>query len=133
MAIASVRLHSPAYEMNILSRADWRRQAANRRARREEARELATTLAALPASLPVILGGDFNAPAGDAIYRYLKPRLHEAFRGGGRGWGNTGFNHLPLLRVDEVWVSEHFRASGVVARRTRFSDHRMVVCDLVLR
>ena len=60
----------------------------------------------------------------------LTPRMHDTFREGGRGWGDTVINEFPFLRIDQVWVSGAFQAVNVVARKTRRSDHRMVVCDL---
>ena len=80
----------------------------------------------------MIVGGDFNAPQGDAVFRLLRPKLHDAFAEGGRGWGNTILNDVPVLRIDQFWVSETFRSDSVVARGTRNSDHRMVICDLRL-
>jgi len=86
----------------------------------------------VPPDTPIILGGDFNAPAGDAVLRLLRPRLHDAFREGGRGWGNTVLNDLPVLRFDQTWLSGDLRATRVHARKTQRSDHRMVVCDILL-
>ncbi len=80
----------------------------------------------------MIIGGDFNAPQGDAVFRLLGPRLHDTFPEGGRGWGNTITNGFPFLRIDQVWASGSIRADRVIARRTRHSDHRIVVCDLVI-
>ncbi|MBI4474447.1 MAG: hypothetical protein HY646_17385 [Acidobacteria bacterium] len=77
-----------------------------------------------------MVGGDFNAAAGDASDRDLQPDLHDAFAEAGRGWGNTLLNDLPVVRIDQIWVSRHFRAVNVRAYRTRYSDHRAVVCDL---
>ena len=57
----------------------------------------------------MILGGDFNAPQGDAAFRPLAPRLRDAFRDGGQGWGNTITNDTPFLRIDQVWVSDEIR------------------------
>ncbi len=81
---------------------------------------------------PLLVGGDFNAPAGDAIYRLLRPRLRDAFAVAGRGWGNTALNDIPVSRIDQVWASDAFRPTAVTARRTAYSDHRMVVADLQL-
>ena len=106
---------------------------ADRRKRRNQLGVIAQRIASLPLDLPVIVGGDFNAPQGDAVFRSLTPRLHDAFREGGRGWGDTVINELPFLRIDQVWVSGEFRAVNAVARKTRRSDHRMVVCDLTVR
>ena len=66
------------------------------------------------------------------MFRSLTPRLRDPFREAGRGWGDTITNDLPFLRIDQVWVSREFRPVSVVARRTRRSDHRMVVCDLTV-
>lgn len=131
--VVSIRLHSPVLEVALWSRESWSWQARNRRKRMEQMEGIRHLVAALPDNVPLILGGDFNAPAGDAVYRYLRPRLHDTFAEGGIGWGNTAFNDFPVLRVDEIWVSERLRAAAVVARRTVHSDHRMVVCDLVVK
>lgn len=81
---------------------------------------------------PVIVGGDFNAPPDDAALFPLRKRLFDTFRKSGRGWGNTGTNAYPLFRVDQIWASQHFRPESVRAQKTIHSDHRMVICDLVL-
>ena len=47
--------------------------------------------------------------------------------------GNTIINDFPVSRIDQVWVSGEFDSKVVVAHRTRNSDHRMVVCDLILK
>jgi endonuclease/exonuclease/phosphatase (EEP) superfamily protein YafD len=93
----------------------------------------AVLLSALPADRPLIMGGDFNSPAGDAIFRLMPKRLHDSSREGGIGWSDTAFNHVPVLRVDQVWISDQLTAEAVVARETVNSDHRMVVCDLIAR
>jgi len=64
-----------------------------------------------------------NAPVGLAIVNGLLA---------GIGWGSTGTNHYPLFRVDQIWVSRHFRAESVTAQKTIHSDHRMVLCDLIV-
>lgn len=110
----------------------WREQTANRRLRREELREVAKQIAAQPRATPLLLGGDFNAPAGDAIFRLLQPRPRDTFREAGLSWGDTILNELPLQRIDQVWISDSFRPAAVVARKTQSSDHRLVVCDLFL-
>ncbi|MBI3910577.1 MAG: endonuclease/exonuclease/phosphatase family protein [Armatimonadetes bacterium] len=131
--VISIHLLPPVFRTDLWSAACWRDLAANRQARREQVQALAQQIARLPGSAPLIVGGDFNAPAGDAVFRLLAPRLHDAFGEGGMGWGNTVLNDMPLSRIDQVWISEHFRAPAVTARKTRHSDHRMVICDLVVR
>jgi len=76
--------------------------------------------------------GDFNAPPDDAVFRLLRPRFADAYRRAGVGWGNTIVNDYPVLRIDQIWVSDQFSPRLVYARATEHSDHRMVICDLRL-
>jgi vancomycin resistance protein VanJ len=131
--IISTRLVPAVFRLDLWSPDCWREQTENRRRRREQLREIARRIDSIPDNIPVILGGDFNAPQGDAIFRLLGPRLHDTFREGGRGWGDTILNDFPVLRIDQVWATRTIRAAGFVSRRTRHSDHRMVVADLIVR
>lgn len=130
--VISTRLVPAVFRLDLWSPDCWREQAANRRRRREQVRAIARRIASIPADVPVIVGGDFNAPQGDAALRSLGPRVRDTFRDGGRGWGNTILNDVPFLRIDQVWASRDLVGTRVVARTTRHSDHRMVVCDLEL-
>jgi endonuclease/exonuclease/phosphatase (EEP) superfamily protein YafD len=131
--VISLRLVPPSVRLDLWSPGCWREQSANRRARRDQLRAVAQQIEALPSWLPVIAGGDFNAPAGDAVFRLLRPRLWDSFREAGIGWGNTIINGFPFHRIDQIWISDSLRAAAVVARKTRHSDHRMVIADLRLR
>lgn len=131
--VVSLRLMPGAARVDLWSPECWRQQRESHRSRAEELAAVAQRLGTLPDGVPVIVGGDFNAPAGDAVFRLLPRGLTEAFRTAGVGWGETMMNDLPVLRIDQVWVSEAFRPAAVVARQTRNSDHRMVVCDLLVR
>lgn len=133
LEVISLRLLPGVVRMDLWSRSCWQAHAEHRRAQREQLQAVAQQIDAVPHTTPLIVSGDFNAPAGDAIFRLLQPRLHDAFKEGGTGWGNTILNDTPVLRIDQIWVSERFRAMAVVARRTKHSDHRMVVCDLVVK
>ncbi len=64
----------------------------------QRTRELGSVLetGALKPEPPEILGGDFNAPAGDAIYKLLH-NCHDSHRAAGRGWGNTALNPIPAF------------------------------------
>jgi endonuclease/exonuclease/phosphatase (EEP) superfamily protein YafD len=61
----------------------------------------------------------------------LPGRLRDAFREAGAGWQNTATNDFPLLRFDQVWVSEHWRVNRLSVKKSEHSDHRTVVCDLI--
>jgi endonuclease/exonuclease/phosphatase (EEP) superfamily protein YafD len=131
--VISTRLHSPAFKAKLWTPDCWQEQRAIRVKHREQMERTRALLTALPSDQPIIMGGDFNSPAGDAVFRLIPARLHDSFREGGIGWGDTAFNHVPVLRVDQVWISDQLRADVVVARETVNSDHRMVICDLVVR
>jgi hypothetical protein len=130
--VISLRLIPPLVRNDLWSPDCWREQTANRRARREQLRLVARRIASVPRDIPLLVGGDFNAPAGDAAFRLLQPRLYDTFKRAGIGWGNTIVNEFPFARIDQVWASEPIRAGAVQARRTQYSDHRMVVCDLLV-
>lgn len=128
--VASMRLVPPVLRMDLWAPGCWRDQASNRRARRAELRLIVGELARVSGDRPLIAGGDLNAPAGDGAFDEMKPRLRDAFKQAGRGWGHTVLGDFPVQRVDQVWVSRHFGAKSVTAHKAIHSDHRMVVCDV---
>jgi endonuclease/exonuclease/phosphatase (EEP) superfamily protein YafD len=132
LEVISLRLRPALVRVDLWSPGCWRAQSENRRARRVELATVAGAFAALQPSAALIVGGDFNAPAGDGVYDLLKPRLADSFATAGRGWGNTIVNGAPFHRIDQVWIGGPLRANGTRAIATRHSDHRMVVCDLVV-
>lgn len=93
---------------------------------------LARHIQQIDLNTPLIVGGDFNTPPGDSLFRKLRPRLRDSFPEGGIGLGNTIINDIPLSRIDQLWVSRHFRIHSVLVRRTEHSDHRLVICDVSL-
>jgi hypothetical protein len=129
--VFSLRLQPAPLRTDLWNPDCWRAMMRDRRQRRLQLQAVVHRLAATPTPVPVILGGDFNAPQGDAIFQSLRPRLRDAFAEAGRGWGNTITADYPVLRIDQVWVSERLRPVRVVARRLQSSDHRLVICDLL--
>lgn len=130
--VINLRLAPSFVSLDLWSPKVWRRQTDCRRRRCAQGQALADMIAAVRADTPLIVGGDFNAPAGEPLYDLLRPRLRDSFADGGVGWCNTITNEFPVLRIDQIWTSEHLRCDALVARRTQESDHRMVVCDLAV-
>ena len=128
--VVSLRLDPPPVEISLWNPATWRLYSDDRYHRRNQLAEIVAGWESQPTKLPLLVGGDFNAPAGDAVFRLLQPRLRDAFRSAGRGCGNTIINSFPFHRIDQIWHTREFRPVSVVARRTEHSDHRMVVADL---
>ncbi len=96
VALVSLRLEPALVRLDFWSPECWRSQTDNRRTRRGQLRAIAAKIAAIPPDLPLVLGGDFNAPAGDAVFRELAPRLRDAFLEAGVGWGNSIVNEFPF-------------------------------------
>jgi endonuclease/exonuclease/phosphatase family metal-dependent hydrolase len=99
------------------------------------ARQVAELLARLDtapaAGAPTILFGDMNAPPDAAELRPLRERLRDAWPDSA-GPGATYPADAPARRIDQVYLSPHFRVRAAAVPETRASDHRPVVLDLSL-
>ncbi|GAA5482442.1 endonuclease/exonuclease/phosphatase family protein [Haloferula sargassicola] len=133
--IANVHLTSAATDLSLWRPSCWRRHRENRRKRQFEISAALSILednCDFPGVQPVILAGDFNAPPTDPIHRLLARDFNDAFVEAGTGWGNTFQRRIPILRIDQIHATRHFKILGCRAVTTRHSDHRFVVADLIL-
>lgn len=133
LEIVSLRLEPGLVRADLWAPDCWREQTENRRKRRKQLEAILAPLAASSRKAPLILGGDFNAPPGDAVFRLLSPLARDAFVEAGRGWGNTIVNQFPVLRIDQIWIGGKLRATDAYAVATQHSDLRAVVCDLLFK
>lgn len=82
----------------------------------------------------LILCGDFNSSAWSPIYFWLRHRLTDAQRAGGRSARATWPARFPFLRLDYVWLGRDLRVEHVEVPRTAAtrmaSDHLPIVIDL---
>jgi len=127
--VISLRLFPSVFRMDLWSTTCWQELRANRETRRRELQTIVDYVKSLPATSPLVFGGDFNAPPGDAVLRVLPLELSDSFHESGRGWGGTIINECPAIRIDQIWHTRQLRPCTVIARKTKFSDHRMVVGD----
>lgn len=85
----------------------------------------------------LILCGDFNSSALSPIYFWLRHRLRDAQRAGGRSARATFPARYPLLRLDHVWIGKDLRVEHVEVPRDRdtmlASDHLPIVVDLGIK
>ena len=128
--VISIRLKPPVIDINILSRNCWMNHKKDRESRRKQIGQIVEQINSISDEVPLILGGDFNVPAKDGSLKALQPYLSDTFTKGGIGWGHTALNSVPLFRVDQIWTSSDFKPISVFARKTKHSDHRMVICYL---
>ena len=135
LQLVNVHLQPAATNLRLFSRECWQEHSRNRQLRQIE---LAYALGLLKQrtpypGIPALIGGDFNAPANDVIYRQLQPDFTDAFAESGTGWGNTYHRSMPLLRIDHLYSSEGLiPVLSKVFTRSR-SDHRMLVADYIYR
>jgi hypothetical protein len=129
--VVSLRLLPPDIRLDLWSPGCWEQHTHSRKIRRSQLQEVVQALRPELGRGPMIVGGDFNAPAGDAIFELLRLSLKDCFREAGRGWGNTAINTIPVSRPDQVWINRASVPVRAWAKTTDKSDHRMVIADIV--
>ena len=79
---------------------------------------------------PLIVMGDFNTPIDSIYYEKLREILQDAFETAGSGYAATWPMVAPIMSLDHIWLSKHFRVVRCEHRTSIYSDHRAVVVDL---
>ncbi|GMU22052.1 MAG: hypothetical protein AMXMBFR13_21400 [Phycisphaerae bacterium] len=95
------------------------------RSRRTPVARLLTLLNEL-AGRPLIVMGDFNTPIESAYLDLLRERMTYAFGAGGQGYDVTWPVPVPVLALDQVWVSAELRVRSCTLGWSGRSDHRPV-------
>jgi endonuclease/exonuclease/phosphatase family metal-dependent hydrolase len=102
----------------------------------EVSREKAPFAALSGAMERLILCGDFNSGRLSPIYFWLRRRLLDAQRAGGRSGRATWPARCPFLRLDHVWVGSDLRVERVDVPRdpaiVQASDHLPIIVDLTI-
>lgn len=127
LEVVSLRLRPPVLRFDI-----WRGDCLRDQtlATRERRHQLESVLE--KATGQVLVGGDFNAPAGDGALSPLQDSHLDLFAKLGSGWGNTAPAYLPLHRIDQIWFPRTApRLNGRCwTTAVEGSDHRAVVADV---
>jgi len=129
----SLRLATPVSRLDFWSGGFWDDHRQLRALHRRQLREVLARAGEFAPASGFVVGGDFNAPPIDRALDEIRPGLADSFARAGLGWGATGTNAWPLFRVDQVWTNPAVTVTQVTAEKTRYSDHRMVVCDVSLQ
>lgn len=98
--------------------------------RAHEARELRVRVEA--DSLPAIVVGDLNATPFNWEYRHLRQALGDPAANQGANWRFTWPADRPLVRIDHVLATSHWRGTGATVDPAVLSDHRALVVGLQL-
>ncbi|HKK18962.1 MAG TPA: endonuclease/exonuclease/phosphatase family protein, partial [Opitutales bacterium] len=105
--------------------------------RREQAERLLDDqwLGGIPADEPAILCGDFNSRPRSKVYRRLAGRLDDVWRRVENIRARPGFpSIMPVLRLDHIFLSDHFAVRKVEVPRTTISsvasDHLPLCAEL---
>ena len=81
---------------------------------------------------PIILAGDFNdVPTSNAYFK-INRQLNDAFVSSGKGLGTTYNGKYPLLRIDYIFFSNHFKSYNFQTVAVDLSDHFPINCNLEL-
>lgn len=132
--VACVHLQGAETTVKLWRRDAWVSHYYNRQSRRAELARLLGVQRFMSRQHPAIIGGDFNAPAGDAVFDLLKDAgFRDSFVEAGSGWPDTYPNAAPMLRIDHLWVNAAITPVRAAAVKTVHSDHRMVVCDFLVK
>lgn len=123
--VVSLRLSPPVLRFDYWNPECWAAYARDKRMRTRELAEIVAYLRRLPEGAPVIVGGDFNAPPDRSIQALLRAGYLDTFEHAGRGWGATGTNDTPIVRIDQIWVRRGMRVVSAGSHASHSSDHRM--------
>ncbi|MDB6155712.1 MAG: hypothetical protein JWL90_4165 [Chthoniobacteraceae bacterium] len=103
--------------------------ARPRSSRREPLSRLAE-LAKNHAGENLVVLGDFNTPADSAHFDALRTGLSNCFETAGNGIAETWPFPVPLLSLDQIWVSHAMHPLHCTHGWIALSDHRPVIADL---
>ncbi len=82
---------------------------------------------------PTIIGGDFNDVPQSYVYAQMADHYIDAFTKRGNGMGTSFNGSIPSLRIDYLFMSEHFDALNFKTRKEEFSDHYPIQAEFILR
>lgn len=124
LAVFEVRLGGQALRVLLVD------LEANTLSKRRPLVEKVAAVASEPYPGPTLIAGDFNTPADSVWLEALRRGHREAFETAGRGILATWPVPLPLLQLDQIWVSGGLTPVCAGKRLTWRSDHAPVWADV---
>ncbi len=78
----------------------------------------------------VIVCGDLNDIPSSYVYFKVKNKLKDTFLENGLGMGTTYISKIPILRIDYIFHSKHFKCMGYKRFNYEYSDHYPIMVNL---
>jgi endonuclease/exonuclease/phosphatase family metal-dependent hydrolase len=136
LILLKARVHTPGqptivivvhfHPTNPLDKSSTKKE--NDAARLREAKrtlELATTCNA-----PLLITGDFNDTPGSPAYGLFTERFQDCCGVAGDWWEKTWPASFPIIRIDYIWVSRHFKVLRCYALHSSASDHLPIIAEI---
>jgi len=79
---------------------------------------------------PIILTGDFNDPPVSYTHRVLSKGRKDAFVEAGNGLGISYAGRIPMLRIDNIIVSDEFEVLDHNTIKKKYSDHFPIKAEI---
>jgi endonuclease/exonuclease/phosphatase family metal-dependent hydrolase len=76
---------------------------------------------------PVLIMGDFNLPADSVHFRFLQESFRQLFASAGQGSAPTWPVPVPVLELDQIWISDGLKPVSCRHLWSWASDHRPVL------
>ncbi|MEE4359724.1 MAG: endonuclease/exonuclease/phosphatase family protein [Desulfococcaceae bacterium] len=94
--------------------------------------------ASLKKNTPLLVFGDFNAGPRSYVYRKMTAHVRDVqMQVPHQKAKPTFYSHYPLLRLDHIFISDHFRTEKVLVpddkETRRVSDHLPLYCELFFK
>lgn len=106
-----------------------KRSGDNFKTRAAQAKVIRTFIEHTP--YPIIVCGDHNDTPQGFVYNTIKGKdLHDSFVKKGAGLGGTYRRTLNLMRIDMIFVSDHFKVKKHKVINTKLSDHKPIFTEL---
>lgn len=82
---------------------------------------------------PVIMGVDLNDPPISYTHHKFSSVMKDAFSVQGKGFSSSYAGKIPLLRIDNLFLSDDFEIRSYKVFRKTYSDHYPVKSEVVLK
>ena len=81
---------------------------------------------------PTVILGDFNTPTDSVFVAGLRTDYANAFEQAGHGIDCTWPVPFPVMAIDQMWVSRHWKLRTTRLGWSWLSDHRPIISDVLL-